>query len=129
MFVPIHIRQGPVGRILRTAARAAVRVAVDDLWPTFNNAIDGPDVSTSGPTELRGELVQFNSVVQNRVTTLQLQKAKRGLGGVTQLSRCRTHIRNKRLSEYISRVDAIVTSKVKSDRAAAHSVEDRSQIV
>lgn len=41
----------------------------------------------------------------------------------------RTHIRDQRLGEYVRRVNAIVSRKIKADRAATQNVEDRGQVV
>jgi hypothetical protein len=49
--------------------------------------------------------------------------------GVPYGSLPRTHIRDQRLSEYVCRVNAIISRKIKANRAATQNVEDRSQVV
>jgi hypothetical protein len=72
MLVPIRVGRSSVHLTQRTAVRTAVCAAINYLWPAFNRAIDRPNVSTGGPTELRGELVQLDGMVQDGIATLQL---------------------------------------------------------
>lgn len=76
MIVLVRIRSSSVPSTQRTAARTVVRTAIGYLRSTLHSVVHWPNVSTGGPAKLWGELVQLDSMVEDRVTALQLQVVK-----------------------------------------------------